>query len=188
MKKLSLLLISSMALVVAAACNTDTDADDSSGSQVSVPVESVASQENQASESAEIVESEEAVEEEYQLQVFQIGEPINNAGYIITVNDVYYTDERLGTIEADRVLVVEYSFENTTGSPHRVGADLRVYVGDEWMDQYPLENSLDQLASGESGDNFVNTFEVIDGEDPELIFQPNNPSVSEAYEIEFDTE
>lgn len=131
MKRLLLLLITSLLAFALVACGeSDTDSK-ASGSDTE---EKAADTEEKESE-----------------KVFGIGDTAEIDGVKITLKNVTTTDERNQFADTDpaQVVKLEYEVENNSDDEITVGMDLEVYDGDgNKGESYPLDNTLDTLATG----------------------------------------
>src|SRR5699024_4267898 len=131
MKKIKLLALLAFSAILFAACNDNTDKENTGTAESS---ETAALEEDKGlfdSEEENEIEidevDEEAVESaESENDNYQLGEPVEIGGITVTINDAFMTDERNDTniIDVSGVLVLDITYENGTDQTFPAGRDI----------------------------------------------------------------
>lgn len=171
-----LLVIIAFSACVASMSGSGEDNNASSSEDESTATSSESGEENSEEESnkediADIVEEETEVTEEN----LSVGDTVEMEGVTITINDAYYTDERneFAEIEADSVLVLDVSFENSTGEDYSPAFDFSVYADGAKAEEYPVEDViLETVSDGRSGSGTIAYALVGEPSEIEVEYSP----------------
>ncbi|MGO1922681.1 MAG: hypothetical protein ACTH14_02510 [Jeotgalicoccus sp.] len=152
MKKLILLAVSAFAALMLAACNDNTEHENTG---IEEPAESASAEDEDNDSELEIDETdEEAVESaETDSDNYQLGDSAEIDGITVTISDAFMTDERNDTsiIDVSGVLILEVTYENGTEETFPAGRDITLEAGGEHARSYDLESALPaDVGPGES--------------------------------------
>lgn len=180
MKKIRLLALAAFTTMLFAACNDNTDRENTGtaeSSKAAALEEEKGLFDGEEDNEMEIDEvDEEAVESAVsESDNYQLGEPVEIDGITVTINDAFMTDERNDTniIDVSRVLVLDVTYENGTDQTFPAGRDITLEANGELAHSYELDSVFPAaLAPGESLTGQMTYGLVTAPENMVAVFEP----------------
>ena len=178
MKKIKLLALLAFSAMLFAACNDNTDKENTGTAESS---ETASHEEDKglfnSEEENEIDEVDEDVVESAKSESdnYQLGEPVEIDGITVTINDAFMTDERNDTniIDVSGVIVLDITYENGTDQTFPAGRDITLEADGELAHSYELDSIFPaDLAPGESITGQMSYGLVSAPENMVAVFEP----------------
>lgn len=187
MKKIKLLALLAFSAMLFAACNNNTDKENTGtaeSSETASHEEDKGLFDSKEENEIEIDEvDEDAVESaKSESDNYQLGEPVEIDGITVIINDAFMTEERNDTniIDVSGVLVLDITYENGTDQIFPAGRDITLEADGELAHSYELDSIFPaDLAPGESITGQMSYGLVSVPENMVAVFEPLMNSVGE---------